>query len=47
MGKRLNTIRVMFKPLCGGTVAQYLATVERDRPEKIDVLTDDIFDPNP
>ena len=39
MGKRLNTIRVMFKPLCAGTVAQYLAMVERDRPEKIERLS--------
>jgi hypothetical protein len=26
----------MFKPLCGATVGQYLALVERDRPPKID-----------
>ena len=36
MGQRINTIRVMFKPLCGGTVDQYLALVERDRPPKKD-----------
>lgn len=36
MGQRINTIRVMFKPLCGGTVDQYLALVERDRPLKKD-----------
>ena len=33
MGQKLNTIRVMFKPLCGGTVTEYLSLVERDRPE--------------
>lgn len=32
MGKRVNTIRVMFKPLAGGTLEQYLSLVERDRP---------------
>ncbi len=33
MGKRVNTIRVMFKPLAGGTLEQYLSLVARDRPE--------------
>jgi len=33
MGKLTHTLRVMFKPLAGGTMAQYLALVERDRPE--------------
>lgn len=33
MGRRINTLRVMFKPLAAGTGAQYLALVERDRPE--------------
>ena len=33
MGKRSNTLRVMFKPLAGGTLEQYLCLVERDRPE--------------
>jgi GNAT superfamily N-acetyltransferase len=33
MGERINTLRVMVKPLAGGTVAQYLALVARDRPE--------------
>ena len=33
MGKLTNTLRVMFKPLAGGSIAQYLALVERDRPE--------------
>ncbi len=33
MGARVNTIRVMAKPLAGGTIAQYLALVARDRPE--------------
>jgi GNAT superfamily N-acetyltransferase len=37
MGQRVNTIRVMFKPLCGGTLAQYLTWVERDRPEKTNI----------
>jgi GNAT superfamily N-acetyltransferase len=32
-GKRVNTLRVMFKPLAGGTLEQYLAIIERDRPE--------------
>lgn len=33
MGQRTNTLRVMVKPLAGGSMAQYLALVERDRPE--------------
>ena len=33
MGKRVNTLRVMVKPLTGGTLPQYLALIERDRPE--------------
>jgi GNAT superfamily N-acetyltransferase len=33
MGQRTNTVRVMHKPLAGGTVEQYLALVPRDRPE--------------
>lgn len=33
MGKLTNTLRVMFKPLAGGSMAQYLALVERDRPD--------------
>ncbi|RZT97848.1 GNAT family N-acetyltransferase [Rivibacter subsaxonicus] len=32
MGQRINTVRVMMKPLAGGTTEQYLALVERDRP---------------
>jgi len=32
-GRRTNTIRVMMKPLAGGSVAEYLAMVARDRPE--------------
>jgi GNAT superfamily N-acetyltransferase len=32
MGKRTNDIRVMMKPLTGGTVEKYLALVSRDRP---------------
>jgi GNAT superfamily N-acetyltransferase len=34
MGKRTNTLRVMFKPLSGGTMAQYLSLIERDQPER-------------
>jgi GNAT superfamily N-acetyltransferase len=33
MGKRTNTLRVMVKPLAGGSISEYLALVERDRPE--------------
>lgn len=33
MGRLTNTIRVMIKPLRGGTLEQYLSIVERDRPE--------------
>jgi hypothetical protein len=33
MGTRTNTIRVMAKPLAGGTLREYLALVARDRPE--------------
>lgn len=32
VGERLLSARVMIKPLVGGTVAQYLERVERDRP---------------
>jgi GNAT superfamily N-acetyltransferase len=32
-GKNLNDIRVMVKPLSGGSMADYLAAVARDRPE--------------
>jgi GNAT superfamily N-acetyltransferase len=32
MGKLTNTLRVMFKPLSGGTLEQYLSLVQRDRP---------------
>lgn len=32
MGKLTNTLRVMFKPLSGGTREQYLALVPRDWP---------------
>jgi len=31
MGQRTNTVRVMIKPLAGGTLEQYLSLVERDR----------------
>lgn len=33
MGDRVNTIRVMVKPLGDSSLDQYLATVPRDRPE--------------
>jgi GNAT superfamily N-acetyltransferase len=33
MGRLTNTLRVMVKPLAGGSMAEYLALVERDRPE--------------
>ena len=34
MGKLVNTIGYMAKPLAGGTLAEYLALVARDRPDK-------------
>ena len=33
MGQRTNLLRVLVKPLNGGTLEQYLALVARDRPE--------------
>jgi GNAT superfamily N-acetyltransferase len=33
MGRLTNTLRVMFKPLAGGSLEQYLTLVARDRPE--------------
>jgi len=36
VGKQTNTVRVMVKPLAGGTVDEYLALVPRDRPETTD-----------
>jgi GNAT superfamily N-acetyltransferase len=33
MGKLMKTIRVMVKPLAGGSLQQYLSLIERDRPE--------------
>jgi RimJ/RimL family protein N-acetyltransferase len=33
MGQLVNTLRIMAKPLAGGTLAEYLALVARDRPE--------------
>jgi len=32
MGRKSHRLRVMAKPLAGGTIAEYLALVERDRP---------------
>lgn len=33
IGQQSNTLRVMFKPLCGGTQDEYLSLMTRDRPE--------------
>ena len=33
MGTLAHTVRVMAKPLAGGAISHYLATVARDRPE--------------
>jgi len=33
MGKLNHTLRVMVKPLAADSLAQYLALVERDRPD--------------
>ena len=33
MGRLVNTLRVMVKPLAAGALAEYLALVARDRPE--------------
>jgi GNAT superfamily N-acetyltransferase len=33
MGARINTVRVLLKPLAGDSLADYLAQVPRDRPE--------------
>jgi GNAT superfamily N-acetyltransferase len=33
IGKRVNTVRVMVKPLTNGSIEQYLSLVSRDRPE--------------
>jgi GNAT superfamily N-acetyltransferase len=33
MGKRINTLRVMAKPLANGSLSDYLDVVVRDRPE--------------
>ncbi len=38
MGQRTNTLRIMFKPLAGGTLEQYLSLIERDRPETPNAL---------
>jgi GNAT superfamily N-acetyltransferase len=32
-GERVNTVRVMAKPLTGGTIAEYLSRVARDHPD--------------
>jgi GNAT superfamily N-acetyltransferase len=33
IGRRVNTVRVMTKPLANGSLAEYLQSVARDRPE--------------
>jgi GNAT superfamily N-acetyltransferase len=33
MGERVNTLRIMVKPLGGGALREYLALVARDRPD--------------
>src|SRR5205814_4167986 len=33
MGKLTNTVRVMVKPLAGGSIEEFLSLVPRDRPE--------------
>jgi hypothetical protein len=33
IGNQVNVLRVMMKPLAGGTLADYLDLVPRDRPE--------------
>ncbi|HYR34781.1 MAG TPA: GNAT family N-acetyltransferase [Burkholderiales bacterium] len=33
MGRRTNDVRVMVKPLAGGSLREYLSAVARDRPE--------------
>jgi len=33
MGAKVNTVRVMAKPLAGGRLSEYLALVERDNPQ--------------
>ena len=33
IGKQLNTLRVMYKPMAGGSIDEYLSLVERDRPD--------------
>jgi hypothetical protein len=32
-GRQTRTVRIMVKPLAGGTLAEYLSIVPRDRPE--------------
>jgi len=34
MGRQTNILRIMYKPLAGGTRDEYLALIERDRPEE-------------
>jgi GNAT superfamily N-acetyltransferase len=37
-GPRTNTLRVMFKPLAGGSLEEYLSIVPRDRPPQPNAL---------
>ena len=39
IGRKVNTIRVMSKALAGGSVAEYLALITRDRSEPQNVLS--------
>ena len=38
MGRLTNTLRVMFKPLAGGTREDYLSLLPRDRPDPANAL---------
>ena len=35
MGAKINTVRVMVKPLAGGALPDYLAAVKRDNPHAL------------
>lgn len=37
-GTQTNSLRVMFKPLAGGTPEEYLSLVSRDRPDMPNAL---------
>jgi hypothetical protein len=44
MGRLTNTVRVMVKPLAGGTLEHYLSLVQRDRPELHVINVDDYLE---